>query len=35
MKKLQALAEEARADLGEDIQKRIGANNRPAGKINL
>ena len=35
MKKLQALVEEARADLGDDLQKRIGANNRPVGKINL
>lgn len=33
VKKLQALAEEARADLGDDIQKRTGANNRAVGKI--
>jgi arylsulfatase len=33
VKKLQALAEEARADLGDDLQKRIGANNRAVGKI--
>ena len=33
VKKLQALAEEARADLGDDLQKRTGANNRVAGKI--
>ena len=35
MKKLLALAEEARVDLGDDLQKRIGANNRAVGKINL
>jgi len=35
MKKLQNLAEDARADLGDDLQKRIGAHNRPVGKINL
>ena len=33
LKKLQALAEEARADLGDDLQKRTGANNRAVGKI--
>lgn len=33
VKKLQALAEEARADLGDDLQKRTGANNRAVGKI--
>jgi arylsulfatase A-like enzyme len=33
VKKLQALAEEARADLGDDIQKRTGVNNRAVGKI--
>jgi len=33
VKKLQALAEEARADLGDDLQKRTGANNRAVGKV--
>ena len=33
VKRLQALAEEARADLGDDLQKRTGANNRAVGKI--
>jgi len=33
VKKLQALAEEARADLGDDLQKLTGANNRAVGKI--
>lgn len=33
VKQLEALAEEARADLGDDLQKRTGANNRAVGKI--
>jgi arylsulfatase len=33
VKRLQTLAEEARADLGDDLQKRTGANNRAVGKI--
>jgi len=33
VKRLQALAEEARVDLGDDLQKRTGANNRAVGKI--
>jgi arylsulfatase len=32
---LEKIAEAARADLGDDLQKRTGANVRAAGKINL
>jgi arylsulfatase len=31
--KLKSIAEEARADLGDDIQKVTGRNNREAGKL--
>jgi arylsulfatase len=31
---LEAIAEEARKDLGDDLQNRKGANNRPSGQIN-
>lgn len=33
VKELKALAEQARKDLGDDIQNRTGAENRPAGKV--
>ena len=31
--KLEAIAEEARKDLGDDLQNRKGANNRPSGML--
>jgi arylsulfatase len=34
VKKIEGYAEEARQDLGDDLTKRIGANRRPAGKVN-
>ena len=33
MQQLRALAEEARNDLGDDLQNRKGANVRPAGAL--
>ena len=33
VKTLEALAEDARADLGDDLQKRTGANNREPGRV--
>lgn len=34
VKKIEGYAEEARQDLGDDLTKRVGANRRPAGKVN-
>jgi arylsulfatase len=35
VKELKALADEARADLGDDLQKIEGANKREPGKLNM
>lgn len=35
VKRLEVLAEEARADLGDDLQQRAGANRREPGRVNV
>ena len=33
VKELKAIADQARDDLGDDLQKQVGRNNRQAGKL--